>query len=107
MNPNDFDSKSGHDDTHDHDHDHECEHEVQEALGEALELDTQSQIFLQMRRQNLDLLRLASEVAGYGSARGPVKQEELKGAMQNIWEVFSEFYTWIDPEEAEDDEDDE
>ncbi len=105
MNPNDFDAKSGHDDSHDHDH--ECEHEVQEALGEALELDTQSQIFLQMRRQNLDLLRLAAEVAGYGSARGPVKQDDLKPAMQNIWEVFSEFYTWIDPEEAEDDEDDE
>jgi hypothetical protein len=25
--------------------------------------------------------------------------------MRNIWDVFSEFYTWIDPEEAEDDED--
>ena len=61
MNPNDFDANTG----HDHDHDSECEHEVQEALEEALELDTQSQIFLEMRRQNLDLLRLATEVAGF------------------------------------------
>ena len=50
----------GHDD-HDHnDHDdndqsHPHDHEVEEALEEALELDTQSQIFLEMRRQNLDL----------------------------------------------------
>jgi hypothetical protein len=101
MNPNDFDANTGHD--HDHDHDHE--HEVEEALGEALELDTQSQIFLQMRRQNLDLLRLATEVAGFGGAHAPLKNDDLKGAMQNIWEVFSEFYTWIDPEEAEDDDD--
>jgi hypothetical protein len=105
MNANDFDAKSGHED--EHEHDHECEHEVQEALGEALELDTQSQIFLQLRRQNLDLLRLASEVAGYGSAHAPVQEDQLKGAMQNIWEVFSEFYTWIDPEEAEDDDEEE
>jgi hypothetical protein len=103
MNPNDFDANTGHD--HDHDHDSECEHEVQEALGEALELDTQSQIFLQMRRQNLDLLRLATEVAGFGGAHAAIKKDDLKDALQNIWEVFSEFYTWIDPEEAEDDDD--
>jgi hypothetical protein len=105
MNPNDFDANTGHD--HDHDHEHEHEHEVEEALGEALELDTQSQIFLQMRRQNLDLLRLATEVAGYGGTHAPLKKDDVKGALQNIWEVFSEFYTWIDPEEAEDDEDEE
>ncbi|MGP0063114.1 MAG: hypothetical protein ACLQGP_05850 [Isosphaeraceae bacterium] len=104
MNPNDFDVNTGHD--HDHDHDHEHEHEVEEALGEALELDTQSQIFLQMRRQNLDLLRLATEVAGYAGPHAPIKKDDLKGALQNIWEVFSEFYTWIDPEEAEEDDED-
>jgi hypothetical protein len=71
MNPNDFDANTG------HDHDHEHEHEVEEALGEALELDTQSQIFLQMRRQNLDLLRLATEVAGFGGAHAPLKNDDL------------------------------
>jgi ABC-type Zn2+ transport system substrate-binding protein/surface adhesin len=107
MNPNDFDANTGHDHDHDHDHEHEHEHEVEEALGEALELDTQSQIFLQMRRQNLDLLRLATEVAGYGGTHAALKKDDVKGALQNIWEVFSEFYTWIDPEEAEDDEEEE
>ena len=53
---------------HEHDHDHEHEHEVEEALEEALELDTQSQIFLEMRRQNLDLLKIAAEVAGFTGA---------------------------------------
>jgi len=89
------------------DHEHEHEHEVEEALEEALELDTQSQIFLVMRRQNLDLLRIATQVAGYSGQHGPVKSGDVKNAMRNIWEVFSEFYSWIDPEEAEGDEEDE
>jgi hypothetical protein len=112
MNTNDFDAglhePNGH--SHDHDHDHDHDHEAEEALAEealeeALELDTQSQIFLEMRRQNLDLLRLATEVAGYAGPHGPLKSGDLKSAMRSIWDVFSEFYTWIDPEEAEDDED--
>jgi len=28
----------------------------------------------------------------------------LKGALKNIWDVYSEFHAWIDPEESEDDE---
>jgi hypothetical protein len=106
MTPNDFDAHSGHEDHHEHDrgHEHEHEEEVEEALEEALELDTQSQIFLEMRRQNLDLLRLATEVAGYAGPHGPLKSGDLKGAMRNIWDVFSEFYMWIDPEEAEDED---
>jgi hypothetical protein len=104
MSPDDFDDDdTGPEGRNDHDHEHEDE--VEEALEEALELDTQSQIFLEMRRQNLDLLRLATEVAGYVGPHGPVKPGELKGALRNIWDVFSEFYAWIDPEEAEDDED--
>ena len=98
-----------HDNTHEHDHDHSDEHEVEEALEEALELDTQSQIFLEMRRQNLELLRIATEVAGYTGEHGPLKSGDLRSALRNIWDVFSEFYTWVDPEEDEDedDEDDE
>ena len=107
MTPDDFDDDAGQEGRHDpvHEHEEEHEHEVEEALEEALELDTQSQIFLEMRRQNLDLLRLATEVAGYSGPHGPLKPGELKSAMRNIWDVFSEFYAWIDPEEDEDDED--
>jgi len=80
----------------------------EEVLEQALELDTQSQIFLEMRRQNLDLLKLSIEVAGLGGSHGPVKSGDLKVAVKNIWELYSEFYSWIDPEESEgDDEDDE
>ena len=49
---------------HEHDHDHDHDHD-EESLEQALELDTQSQIFLEMRRQNLDLLKLSIEVAGW------------------------------------------
>ena len=52
------------DQEHEHDHDHDHDHEEEEGLEQALELDTQSQIFLEMRRQNLDLLKLSIEVAG-------------------------------------------
>lgn len=90
-----------------HEHEHEHGHE-EEVLEQALELDTQSQIFLEMRRQNLDLLKLSIEVAGLGGSHGPVKSGDLKVAVKNIWELYSEFYSWIDPEESEeDDEDDE
>jgi hypothetical protein len=100
MSQDDFDNGKGNgtDDAHEH------EHEVEEALEEALELDTQSQIFLVMRRQNLDLLRIATQVAGYSGQHGPLKSGDLKSALRNIWDVFSEFYSWIDPEEAEEDE---
>lgn len=69
-------------------------------------MDTQSQIFLQMRRQNLELLRIATQVAGYAGPHGPLKSGDVKTAIRNIWEVFSELYAWIDPEEAEGDDDD-
>jgi hypothetical protein len=82
--------------------------EGEEALEDALELDTQSQIFLEMRQQNLDLLRIAIEVAGYTGQHPALKGDDVKKALHNIWEIFSEFYSWIDPEELEgdDDEDD-
>jgi hypothetical protein len=106
MSQDDFNEKNN-----DHDHEaegaHQHEHEVEEALEEALELDTQSQIFLQMRRQNLDLLRIATQVAGYSGQQGPLKSGDVKSALRSIWDIFSEFYVWIDPEEAENDEDEE
>jgi hypothetical protein len=83
---------------------HEHEHEVEEALEEALELDTQSQIFLEMRRQNLDLLKVASEVAGFHGPHPAIKPADLKHALKTIWEIYSEFYAWIDPEESDEDE---
>ena len=80
--------------------------EAGEGLEQALELDTQSQIFLEMRRQNLDLLKLSIEVAGLGGAHPPVKPNEMKSVVKNIWDLYSEFYTWIDPEESEGDDED-
>jgi hypothetical protein len=102
-------SHEEHDHDHDNDQDHEDTHahEAEEALEEALELDTQSQIFLEMRRQNLDLLRIATEVAGYTGEHGPLKPGDVRNALRNIWEIFAEFYTWVDPEESEGDEDEE
>ena len=97
MSENEYENGNEHDD-----HDHE----VEDALEEALELDTQSQIFLEMRRQNVDLLKIAAEVAGFSGAHPPLKPGDLKNAMKSIWDVYSEFYVWIDPEESDDDDDD-
>ena len=85
---------------HDHEHDHD-HGEVEEAIEEALELDTQSRIFLEMRQQNLELLRIATQVAGYAGSHGPLKPGDVKNAMRNVWEIYAEFYSWIDPEESE------
>jgi len=79
--------------------------DVEEALEEALELDTQTQIFLEMRKQNLELLKIAAQVAGFSGPHAPLKHTDLKNALRNIWEVYSEVYTWVDPEESQEDED--
>ncbi len=96
-------------DPHEHRHDHGPEgdhaHDHDEAFE--LELSTQSQIFLEMREQNLELLKVAAQVAGYGGSQPAMKPGDARRALHDIWEVFSEFYSWIDPEEAEDDDDDE
>ena len=89
-----------------HELEHESEHDVEEALEEALELDTQSQIFLEMRQQNIELLKIASEVAGFQGQHPPLRPNDLKGALKTIWDVYSEFYAWIDPEEDDEDESD-
>lgn len=88
-----------------HDHDHE---EIDPTeLADALQLDSRTQIFLEMRGQNLELLKAATQVAGYGHEHSPLKPDELRKAMRSIWEVYSEFYQWVDPEESDEDEDEE
>jgi hypothetical protein len=90
-------------DHHDHDeHDHDHEED-----GLDLELDAQSRIFLHMRSQNLELLRIAAKVAGFGGGHPPLKSNELRGVLKNIWDIYSEFYPWIDPEETEGGDEDE
>src|SRR3954453_21955449 len=105
MSEHDFENEHEHLHAHDHDHGDEGEDEVEEALEEALELDTQSQIFLEMRRQNLDLLKIASEAAGYAGPHAPLKQGDVKNALKAMWDIYSELYAWVDPEESEDDDD--
>jgi hypothetical protein len=104
MSEHDYENELEH--MHDQAHGDEGEDEVEEALEEALELDTQSQIFLEMRRQNLDLLKIAAEVAGYTGNHPPLKPGDMKHAMKGIWDIYSEFYAWIDPEESDEDEED-
>ncbi len=92
---------------HEHIHDDEHGHEHEEEILD-LEADTQSRIFLEMRAQNLELLRIAAQVAGYSGPHPPLKQADVRNAMKGIWDVYAEFYSWIDPEETEgDDEEDE
>jgi hypothetical protein len=86
-------------------HGHEDEHESSSEDAFELELDTQSQIFLEMRQQNLELLQIAAQVAGYSGSHGQLKQSDVKRALKEIWEVYAEFYSWIDPEETDEDED--
>lgn len=81
--------------------------EADEDLEEAFELDARTEIFLEMRKQNLDLLRIAAEVAGFTGAHPPLKQGDVRTALRNIWDVYSEMYSWIDPEESESDDEEE
>jgi hypothetical protein len=87
---------------HDHDHDHEGPEEVHDD-GHDHESDSsvQAEIFLTLRQQNLELLKIASQVAGYGQGNAPLKPDEKRAALERIWDVYSEFYEWVDPEETE------
>ena len=89
-------------DEHDPEGEHEHVHDSDEAFE--LELSTQSQIFLDMRQQNLDLLEIASRVAGFGGEHPPVKPNDVRQNLKTIWEIYSAFYTWVDPEEPGEDE---
>lgn len=89
-----------------HEHNHDPHHLDDEA--DSLEFDARTQIFLELRRQNLDLLDLAARVAGYSGENSPLKAGgDVDTAVKRIWDVYSEFYSWIDPEEDRDDEDEE
>jgi hypothetical protein len=108
MTGNDYENGDPNEHEHEHHQDPGCadHNDVEEALEEALELDTQSQIFLEMRRQNVDLLKIAAEVAGFSGQHPPLKPGDLRHALKTVWEVYAEFYAWIDPEEDDDDEED-
>ena len=97
---------------HEHDPDDEPEYidaddDPDDFNPDDLDLDfpSETQIFLEMRQQNLELLKVAAQVSGYSGGHGPLKPNDLRSALKSIWEIYAEFYTWIDPEEAEDDED--
>jgi hypothetical protein len=85
-------------------HEEEQEEGIEETLESAIELDTQSQIFLEMRQQNLDLLRVAVEMAGFSGQHPALKPNDVQGALRTVWDIYSEFYSWVDPEESDEDE---
>ena len=88
------------------DNDDQEEIDASELLQE-LGADTRTQIFLSMREQNLQLLEIAARVAGYAGDHGPLKGDDSEKAMRSIWRLYSEFYSWVDPEEVEEDDEDE
>lgn len=78
--------------------------ELPEDLLSGLNLDSPTQVFLSLRQQNLDLLRLAVQTAGFGEGKASIKPDEKRQAMERVWEIYSEFYEWIDPEADDEDE---
>jgi hypothetical protein len=96
------------DDAHDLDdeHDHEHDHPDLEDLYD-LGLESPTQVFLELRGQNLELLKLAAQVAGFGGSHSPLKPADQRQAMKAIWDFYTEFYGWIDPEEADEEDDEE
>lgn len=97
-------------DDHDHDHGNGCgdAHDDEGCEPMAIEFETAGQVLLEMRAQNLEMIKIAARVAGYGGDHSPLKPNELRQAMSAIWDVYSQLYQWIDPEDAlEDEEEDE
>jgi hypothetical protein len=82
---------------------HEPDESPDELLS-GLDLDSPTQVFLSLRAQNLELLRMAIQTAGYAEVKLFVKPEDKRQAMDRIWEIYSEFYEWVDPETDDDEE---
>ncbi len=106
MSKHDHDETCGHGSCG-HEHDEGCEHEHElEGLELPLQFEAASQVLLEMRAQNLELAKVAAQIAGYAGSHGPLKPAELRSAMNAIWEVYSQLYQWVDPEEDVEDEGD-
>jgi hypothetical protein len=89
------------------DNEHEEDDDMVEMEGEGgddISVDLRSQIILTMRQQNIELLQIAAQVAGYAKEHGPIKPDDARKALRTMWELYSEFYSWVDPEEAEGDD---
>jgi hypothetical protein len=86
------------------DHENGRDDDGNEGLEFPIELETASQVLLEMRSQNVDLLKLAAQIAGYSGGHSPLKPGELRQAINAVWEVYSQLYQWIDPEDTEDDD---
>ena len=84
---------------HDHDHDDES------SIEEAIEIETETQLRLEIRRQNIDLLKIAVDFAGYGGQHPPLKPHELQNAVKAVWDAYGEFEAFIDPFQNDEDED--
>lgn len=82
-------------DHHDHDHDHD-----------ATDLELGSRMYVEFRAQNIELLKLAAQVAGFGPGAHATKFDDPKPVLDQIWDLYAEFQEWIDPE-GDDDESDE
>ncbi len=68
-----------------------------------LTTEVQLQMFLSMREQNIELLRLAAEIAGFSGEAPATTERNPEEALRKVWEVYSEFYSWVDPEDVQDD----
>lgn len=92
---------------HHNDHDHAREEGPAEEPALQLEMESQTQLFLELRQQNLDLLQVAARVAGYMGDHGPLKNSDIKPALRAIWDIYAEFHAWVDPDDSDDDYEDE
>ncbi|GIW87363.1 MAG: hypothetical protein KatS3mg108_1687 [Isosphaeraceae bacterium] len=60
-------------------------------------------IFLHLRQQNIELLKLAIDLAERINPRGE-KSSDPRVALEQLWSLYAELYDWIDPEQAEDED---
>jgi hypothetical protein len=78
---------------HQHDHDEDEDHPLSGLEGESA-----AQAYMMFRMQNVEILKLAAQVAGFGPGVTAPKSDEPKPALDRIWTYYAEFLEWIDPE---------
>lgn len=70
---------------------------------ELFELASAPSIFLEMRSQNIELLKIAMQLAERIPPAGGASNDP-RAAMEHLWGLFAELYDWIDPEQSEDED---
>jgi hypothetical protein len=65
--------------------------------------ETEIATYLTIRAQNIELLGLASKIAGCHDPKSLINDVDAEATMRRLHEIYSTLEEWVDPDEADED----